>query len=70
VGRATIFDKSGDYAAFEKVMRQAWERLGMRLLAYVLLPNHRHLVLWPQGDGYLIWPMAACSPLPLLAAGF
>ena len=53
VGRARIFDKSADYAAFEKVLRQAWERLDMRLLAYVILPNHWHLVVWPQQDGAL-----------------
>ena len=51
VGRARIFDKSADYAAFEKVLRQGWERTGMRLLAYVIMPNHWHLVLWPQRDG-------------------
>jgi putative transposase len=56
VGRATLFDKSGDYAAFEKVLRQAWERTNMRLLCYVLMPNHWHLVVWPQNDGDLsIW---------------
>jgi putative transposase len=53
VGRAQIFDKSADYAAFEKVLRQAWERSGMRLLAYTLLPNHWHLVVWPEQDGNL-----------------
>ena len=59
VGRATLFDKSADYAAFEKVLRQGHERLGMRLLHYAVLPNHWHLVLWPQEDGllstYLQW---------------
>jgi putative transposase len=53
VGRATIFEKSADYAAFEKVLWQAWERTGMRLLAYVILPNHWHLVVWPEHDGEL-----------------
>ena len=53
VGRATIFDKPADYAAFEKVLRQAWERLGTRLLAYLLMPNHWHLVVWPEHDGEL-----------------
>src|SRR6516164_7839719 len=53
VGRATLFAKPADYAAFEKVLRQAHERLRMRLLAYVLMPNHWHLVLWPQRDGEL-----------------
>ena len=53
VGRAQIFDKSADYAAFEKVLRQAWERTAMRLLAYIILPNHWHLVVWPEHDGDL-----------------
>jgi REP element-mobilizing transposase RayT len=53
VGRATLFNKAADYAAFEKVLRQAWERTAMRLLAYVVLPNHWHLVVWPQHDGDL-----------------
>jgi putative transposase len=53
VGRAKIFDKSADYAAFEKVVREAWERTEMRLLAYVILPNHWHLVVWPRRDGEL-----------------
>ena len=53
VGRATLYNKQADYAAFEKVLRQAWERSAMRLLAYVVLPNHWHLVVWPQHDGEL-----------------
>jgi putative transposase len=53
VGRATLFRKSADYAAFEKILREAWERLGMRLLSYVIMPNHWHLVVWPGEDGAL-----------------
>jgi putative transposase len=53
VGRATLFDKSGDYAAFEKVLHQAWEHTGMRLLSYLIMPNHWHLVVWPDHDGQL-----------------
>jgi putative transposase len=53
VGRRTLFHKEGDYAAFEKVLCQAKERLPMRLLAYCLMPNHWHLVLWPRRDGEL-----------------
>jgi REP-associated tyrosine transposase len=53
VGRARLFDKPADYAGFEKVLQQAWERSGMRLLSYVVLPNHWHLVLWPRHDGEL-----------------
>jgi putative transposase len=59
VGRATLFAKPADYAAFEKILRQGWERLAMPLLSYLVMPNHWHLVLWPQHDGalstYLQW---------------
>jgi putative transposase len=53
VGRATLFDQAPDYAAFEKVLRQAWERFGLPVISYVVLPNHWHLVVWPQRDGLL-----------------
>lgn len=53
VGRATLFRKPTDYTAFEKVLGEAWERHGMRLLAYVIMPNHWHLVVWPERDGAL-----------------
>ncbi len=59
VGRARLFHKAPDYAAFEKILGQAWERTAMRLLAYVAMPNHWHLVVWPEQDGalttYLQW---------------
>jgi putative transposase len=59
VGRGTVFAKAGDFAALEKVLRQAPERVPLRLLAWCLLPNHWHLVLWPEQDGqlssYLHW---------------
>ena len=53
VGRATLFRQPADYAALEKILRQAWERLGMRLLSYLVMPNHWHLVGWPLQDGAL-----------------
>ena len=53
VGRSTLFDKPPDYAAFEKVLRQAWERSGMRLVSNLVMPNHWHLVVWPDRDGQL-----------------
>lgn len=51
--RLTIFDDDGDYAAFECVLAEAVGRHAMRLLAYCLMPNHFHLVLWPRADGDL-----------------
>src|SRR5208283_5113297 len=53
-GREPVFLKDGDYDAFLRVMREAQEHVpGMRLLAYCLMPNHWHLILWPQKDGEL-----------------
>ena len=40
VRRQTLFRKTADYAAFETILRQAWERLDMRLLSYAIMPNH------------------------------
>jgi putative transposase len=48
-----VFHKDEDYAAFLALVEQACERLPMRVLAYCLMPNHFHLVLWPQADGDL-----------------
>ena len=37
VGRATLFDKPGDYAAFENILTEAWEQLPpCSLLSYVI----------------------------------
>lgn len=51
--RQPLFENEGDYAAFERVLAAACERVSMRVLAYCLMPNHWHLVLWPRGDGDL-----------------
>lgn len=53
VARATIFDDDGDYEAFLRVLVEAAARHAMRLLAYCVMPNHFHLVVWPRGDGDL-----------------
>lgn len=51
--RMTIFEKDEDYEAFERVLAEAVERTKTRLLAYCLMPNHWHLMVWPQSDGEL-----------------
>lgn len=49
-GRLPIFHKDGDYAAFERILREALQHVpGMQLLDYCLMPNHWHLVVWPGG---------------------
>ena len=51
--RMTIFEDQADYQSFEKVLIEAVERAETRLLAYCLMPNHWHLVVWPRNDGEL-----------------
>jgi putative transposase len=51
--RAPLFAVSVDYDAFERVLWEAENRVPMRLLAYVVMPNHWHLVVWPLADGAL-----------------
>ncbi len=40
----------GDYEAFEQVLADAHTHIPMRTLAYCVMPNHWHLVLWPRHD--------------------
>ena len=62
-GRAEVFHKEDDYAAFVALFEPACERLRMRIVGYCLMPNHFHLVLWPHGDGdlgrWMQWLMTA-----------
>ncbi|NLX20223.1 MAG: hypothetical protein GXY55_00935 [Phycisphaerae bacterium] len=53
VARLPLLTKPADYEAFERVMAEAHERHPIRLLAYCLMPNHWHMVLWPREDGEL-----------------
>jgi len=50
-GRARVFHGEADYREYLKLMAAACERLPLRLLAYCLMPNHVHFVLWPREDG-------------------
>jgi putative transposase len=51
--RRRIFETHGDYLAFEGILADVQERLSTRILAWCLMPNHWHLVLWPREDGEL-----------------
>jgi hypothetical protein len=53
VGRLPLFEKPGDYSAFEKVLHEAYTRTQFRIAAHCLMPNHWHLLLWPRTDGEL-----------------
>jgi len=53
VARLPLFRKQADFDAFEQVLEEAWQRRPIRILAYCLMKNHFHLVLWPREDGEL-----------------
>ena len=46
-----MFHSAVDYRAFRELLLA--HRETMRLLAYCLMPNHFHLVVWPEADGQL-----------------
>jgi len=45
--RTLLFFREADYAAFEAILLESRARFHMRILAYCLMPNHWHFVLWP-----------------------
>lgn len=49
-GRQKIFQRRSDYQAFEKILGEAKEKQRMRIVAYCLMPNHWHLVVYPYDD--------------------
>ena len=49
-GRRRVFHKDGDYLAFLKAMAHASVEVPMRVVGWCLMPNHFHMVLWPDGD--------------------
>jgi putative transposase len=53
VGRMKIFSKDQDYVAFEEAVEETRHLCPMRILAFCLMPNHWHFVLWPEHDGDL-----------------
>jgi len=53
VARLPLFEKPGDYQAFERVLEEAQQKHPTRILAFCLMPNHWHFVLWPREDGEL-----------------
>jgi putative transposase len=51
--RRVIFEDGGDFAAFQRTLEATLQAVPVRLLAYCLMPNHWHLLLWPRRDGEL-----------------
>lgn len=46
--RETLFHKPGDFRAFVLVISETARRIPMRILAYCIMRNHFHLLLWPH----------------------
>ena len=51
--RVQIFDNDEDYKLFENILEEARERFSVKILAYCIMPNHFHLVLYPENEGDL-----------------
>jgi len=51
--RVQIFDNDKDYKLFEDILEEAEDKFDMRILAYCIMPNHWHLVLYPKHNGDL-----------------
>lgn len=51
--RMRLFEKCSDYAAFLGILEEARQITPIRILSYCIMPNHWHLILWPERDGEL-----------------
>ena len=47
-GRLRLFKKEADFAAFDNLIAEAFERIPLRVLGYTLMGNHWHFVVWPR----------------------
>ena len=65
--RVPIFEKDHDFLAFERALCETVWRSTMRILGYLVMPNHWHLVLWPRGHGDLGPDAARSGRLPAQA---
>ncbi len=53
IANTTLFETQGDYEAFCRVLSDTLDRTLMRVCAYCVMPNHWHLLVWPENDGDL-----------------
>jgi len=49
--RVHMFNTDKEYKQFEQILTEGQERQDMRILAYCVMPNHWHVVLYPKKDG-------------------
>jgi len=53
VGKMTLFRSPRDFHAFQRCLVDTLKTTPMRVLAFCVMSNHWHLVLWPEHDGDL-----------------
>jgi REP-associated tyrosine transposase len=53
VARLTLFEKRGDYEAFERVLSEAFTRQPLPIFAYSVMPSHWHFVVRPETNDQL-----------------
>ena len=46
--RKRLFEADREYEEFLRLVAEVKERCPMRLLAYCVMPNHWHMVVWPE----------------------
>jgi putative transposase len=51
--RSRLFKTAAHYQDFLALVEESLDFVPMRILAYCLMPNHWHLVLYPRADGDL-----------------
>lgn len=55
-GRAEVFHRPADFAAFVKLIAEAKQRYPVKVLAYCLMSNHFHLLVKPEkGEDLSKW---------------
>jgi len=52
--RSRLFRTAAHYQEFLSIMEESLKFVPLRILAYCLMPNHWHLVLYPRADGDLV----------------
>ena len=48
-----LYTTTQDYAAFELILAETLKLLELRICAYCIMPNHWHIVVWPDRDNQL-----------------
>ena len=53
VERRTLFHSNDDYYEFQSLLKTALHKYKMRITEWTIMPNHWHLLLWPDGKEQL-----------------